>query len=264
MKTTCPTCGIPLQIGDADSSWVVCPACRGMVRASSASSDAKQWGTTSRMLKGQFGILIVILLAFAAVIVLEPRGQDAYSVFACLTPMLALAYFLCLCLCGTAPDPTARHSVLACVLTLVFGSIGLFFAALMSAGPPPRGMPREYVQIALLAGGFTVYFAAFVFLMRFHASVGRALGNRALQRHSYLFLPTPFLVLAANWFLSTVSARPFFMRRQVPPWDDLVPWVYALVNFGVFVWYAILLVQSFRTIDRGPKPGDADESGPSP
>jgi hypothetical protein len=162
--------------------------------------------------------------------------------------MLGLGYFLLLCMCGSSPDPAARHSILACVLTLILGTIGLFFGATMMSGPPPPGMPRELVEMTLGSGAFAVYFAAFVFLMRFHASVGRVLGDVALQRHAYVFLLAPFVVVGANWFL---VERPFLGPRAFGAAVSLIPWAHVVVNFSLFIWYAIILLQTFRTIDCG-------------
>ena len=222
MKTTCPTCGASMEIGDSASAWGVCPGCRAVVRASSVDSDMQNWKTTSGAIKAQFGILVIVLLVAATTVILEPR-PGGVSVLLCLLSMVAFGYFLSLCLCGSAPDSAARHSVFACVLTLVLGSIGLFLGAMSLSGPVPWGMSPNLVITTLGAGLFAVYFATLVFLMRFHAAVGRAFGNRSLLRQAYVFLGVLF-VIAANVALET---RLFFIRRQVLLdiwWDHLIPW----------------------------------------
>jgi hypothetical protein len=254
--TPCPNCGTPVELVDSASASATCPGCRAVVRRSSIARDAANWGTTSVVLKTQFGILLIWLGGTAVVLarfqIPEREGPAAF----CVAGFLLVVYFLCLCMCGSAPDPTARRSALACVMTIVFGTIGLVAFAVFESGPGQPALPRELIEATLGFGVFAVYFSAFVFLMRFHATIARVFGNRRLRRQCYAYLFAPLVAMAVN-FVFLWLAEPFFAFRQGPvpvgASRDLILLTQAIFNFAVVGWYAMIVLQTFRTIDRGPE-----------
>ena len=253
------------RTGDADvaaSASVLCPRCRLDVWKP-AVKIAAGWQMTSLALKAQFGILAVFLFAAVAILArFEPPPRDG-SMYLCASVVLLLGYFLALCLLASAPDPTARRSALACVLTLVFGTIGLFLFGIVVGNPGPMRLSPDVFEPAIGFGGFTVYFSAFVFLMRFHATVARAFGNRRLRRRNCAYVFAPVLTAGLNmvsiWL--TLAFRfggpgriPFGISR------DQIVWMQIVFNFAVVAWYAASLRQTFRTIDRGPVNGESRRS----
>ena len=138
---------------------------------------------------------------------------------------------------GPRPDgPTQRRR--ACLLTLIFGTAGLFggtFLALMSQA---ARVPDDWIGWGIGLGAFAVYFSAFVFLVRFHARVAQAFGNRWLARECLLFLFVPIFVVAGNvWIERFRFVPPFF----APP--DILELSRTLCNFAVAVWYVTIVLR---------------------
>src|SRR5262249_18559816 len=150
-------CGKLVELDDSASAWEVCPGCRKVVRNVPAATDADRWKTTSGVLKGQFGILVFFII-LAGLIAASGPGPGGESVL-CLGSILLLVHFLCLCVSATAPDPAARHSIIACIMTLVLGTVGLFVYALATS--PPMNLDRGFIEMTIGFGAFAVYFSAF-------------------------------------------------------------------------------------------------------
>jgi hypothetical protein len=252
MAILCSICGMPIDGTEPASD--LCPRCRLDV-AKPAVKNAPGWQTTSLALKAQFGILVIFLGAAAAILMrIEPPPGDG-AIFACMGVVLLLGYFLALCMLGSSPDPTARRSALACVLTLVFGTIGMFASFAVLSRPADFGMSEEVIGPMLGFGIFTIYFSAFVFLMRFHAVVARAFGNRRLRRQCYAYVFAPALIVAVNVVFFWLTEPFFFGRRGRVPFGaphNLLLMAQTAFNFGVAGWYLAIVWQTFRTIDRGP------------
>ncbi|HEX3313914.1 MAG TPA: hypothetical protein VHR72_03430 [Gemmataceae bacterium] len=246
MSTTpCLNCGTPVELSGSASVNAICPHCRTAMLRLSATRSSGSWKTTSLVLKTQFSILLFLLFGSAAAVGPFQMHFENSPAF-CLFPVLLLVYFVCICMFASAPDRTARRSAVACLLTLVFGTIGLFggiSALLVWRG---AGLPEELTAWMIGLGVFAVYFSAFVFLMRFHATAARAFGNRWLARECCLFLFVPIVAIAGNIWVERF--------RQFPPFFD-PPEILALSrtlgNFAVAVWFAMIVLRTFRTIDRG-------------
>ena len=161
-------------------------------------------------------------------------------------------------MCGSAPDPTARRSALACELTFVFGTVGLFGGTFVVLIWRAAGLAEFMIEWAIGLGAFAVYFSALVFLMRFHAAVAGAFGNRWLERECYVYLFAPLVAMAVNFVFLWVErfrfARPPFFRVPDDPGASSARTVF---NFAVVLWYAMIVLRTFRTIDRGPTVAEA-------
>ena len=191
------------------------------------------------------------------------RLQIDNSPAICLVPMMLLVYFLCICIYTSAPDRTARRSVVSCLLTLVFGTAGLFGGSFAVLVWRASRLPEFLTEWAIGFGAFAVYFSAFVFLMRFHAAVALSFGNRWLGSECHVFLFVPIFVVIGNVCIERSRFAPPSPHRRTSGMARM------LCNFAVFVWYAMIVLRTFRTIDRGPVTGsidaeldDADDSDP--
>ena len=264
MTILCPKCGMPVEFAGSASARAVCRGCRAVVRRSSAAIEYFDWKSSSFVLKMQFGIVLFLLLGSAAEV--GPfRGSILSGATAVLVLFLLLVYFVCICMCASAPDRMARRSVVSCILTLILGTAGLFggtFLALMSQA---AGVPDDWIGWGIGLAAFTVYFSAFAFLMRFHAAVALAFGNRWLARECHLILFAPIVVIAVNVWVERF--------RLVPPFFDppaMLELSRTLFNFAVAVWFAMIVLRTFRTIDRGrfaglrdAEPDDGDFRDPA-
>jgi hypothetical protein len=243
--TPCPNCGTPVELFGTGSASGICPRCGTIVRRAGS-----VWRTTSYALKTQFGILLLLILIVAAAVG-SVRFRMAADSWLCVVWTLLLTYFVCLCTCISAPDRTARRSAIACVMTLVFGTVGwvIVTVVLYVNMRRPAGLADfSMAGTAINSAGFAIYLSAFVFLMRFHAAIAAAFGNRWLERECYVYLFFPVAATGANWWIEEFrfGPPPFFLPR------DMVEFSRTVMNFGVVVWYAVILYRTFRTIDRGP------------
>jgi hypothetical protein len=263
MTTPCPNCGTPVELGTSPREIAVCPGCRAVVRAQTTAAvhNAANWRTTSIVLKSQFAILLIFIVATAASFGSIQFGPGDDTAAACVGCILVLIYFLCLCLCGSAPDPTARRSALACILTLVFGSIGLIAGAAFANGLRPLGA-SHLIEAALGFGVFAVYYSAFVFLMRFHTAIARRFGDRRLRLHCFAYMFAPLVAIAVNAVFLWLTEPFAFGREGAGLFGEtrrIVRLTQTVFNFAVVLYYAILLFWTSGTIDRGPaKPGESD------
>jgi hypothetical protein len=265
MTTPCPNCGTPVELDRSALKVAVCPGCRAVLRSQTAAASlmAAGWQTTSIVLKWQFAMLLILLLGTAASFGPLRFGPGDNGAAVCVGGVLLLVYFLCLCLCASAPDPTASRSALACVLTVVFGTVGLIAFTVFLTQPGFLGLPRPLIETGLGLGFFAVYYAAFVFLVRFHAAVARRFGDRRLRLHCIVYLFVPLVSIAVNFGIFWLT-EPFHFGIVGPvlfgPPRDLAFLVQTVFNFAVVVWYAIMVWRTFRTIDRGPAaaPGSSD------
>jgi hypothetical protein len=245
-----------VALDERSTAIEVCPGCGIRLQAHSTLRHANPWKTTSVVLKVQLAILLILLGSVAVGIarVNVPVVDGGAAI--CLVYALPLVYFVCICLCATAPDRTAKRSVIACVLTLGMATIAWFAVSLwmyMRRNRPPDFM----LDSAVGFGAFSTYFAALVFLMRFHAAVARALGNERLRRESYVFMAAPIIAAAVN-----IGFEQFRVPRPFAASLTLVELSQIAFNFAVVGWYAVIVFRTFRTIDRGPiaKPSSSLDS----
>ena len=256
MTTFCPNCVTPVDVDESPFADVVCPACEAIVRqaprANSKAGKTAGWEMTSFALKTEFGILGTVLFISAGVLLFPAPGGDV-PVFLCVGVVLLLVWFLCVCLSATAPEPAVRRSALACVLTIVLGTLGLIGFSVFARWNA-IGVPVPVSESVLAVGMFAVSISAFVFLMRFHATIARVFGNRRLLRQCYVYMAAPLIAFGVNLaFLSFTQpqlGRPFRPGQFLP--RDLGAFLQAVFNFALVGWYAMIQWQTFRTIDRGP------------
>ena len=258
MTTFCRNCNMSVEADESPLADVICPRCGVVVRSAPTSRSAARetvgWQTTSFAVKTQFGILVTFLIGTAAAFVLRPPLAGDGSAAFCMAILLLLGYFIALCLCASAPNPAVRRSALACVLTLVLGSLGLIAMPMILGPPNDFRLPLFLLESVFGFGAFAVYFSAFVFLMRFHATIARFFGNRRLRRQCHVYTFAAVVAAGVN-FVFFWFAEPFFPpRRPLPLFipNDLAMVVQPTFNFVVVAWYAMILLRTFRTIDRGP------------
>jgi hypothetical protein len=272
MTIACPECGTLVELDAAASAVALCSRCRSVVRApiaddASRRTTADAWKATSFALKVKLAIL-VLASVLVAVSFFERRPFRDDAAISCFGLFLGICYLACTIVCLSTPDLAARRSVVACVLTLILGSAGLFLsiALVRSTEPNPLGLRAQGLAWAVMSlwfGGFAVTYGGYLFLMRFHAEVARAFGNRRLRRHCFVTMFVPPAVIAANVALSgledgvAIGLPPDleFVRR-------LAPLVRLVFNLCVAVWYALIVFRTIRTIDPGlvAEAASADQS----
>jgi hypothetical protein len=265
MKIACPECGMPISPDDPASWGEACSRCRARLRPArtdvhsrkSADARASAWRTVSVAVKVQFAMVVFWIVTVGAILAVSPRSDAGAGALACTSLGSLCVFFLCLCMCGAAPQPAARRSILACILIPLLGTFALALGWQILVRRGLGGFERivavEQAREWIVGFGvFAVYFSAFAFLMRFHAIVAREFGNRWLRVESYVFLFMPIVTIAANLGLFWLTTRVVAPLAAFGPFRIPLEFVQTTFNFGVAVWYAWILWHTFRTIDRGP------------
>jgi uncharacterized protein (DUF983 family) len=245
MANVCPKCGTPMASESTSTGREVCPDCGNRLQSG-------RWHTVSMALKTKFAIVVVCIVVAAAIVIMTPPPGPVSEGLACPLSGSLCLYFLCLCMCGSVPDPAARRSILAVILIPVLGTFVVAFGwqfawltRLLNEG--------DAIGWLVGLGTFAVYFSAIVFLIRFYALIAGAFGNRRLRFEWHVALFAAPLTIAANvvllWLLE--SFERVAPQRRLPSSEIFLAAMQLIVNFGVAIWYAILLWRTFRTIDVG-------------
>jgi hypothetical protein len=253
MTIDCPECGTPITFGSATSASATCPKCHAVLRpvpmppeppAVRTDPFTARWQRTANALEVKFALVIV----FLAVFLIAQMNPAIGGGMICLAALVGLVDFSCTMSCVWAPDPAARRSILAYKLTMVGGTVGLFAALMVLASEALGPLPLNEAATVFALGVFAVYFAAFVLLMLFHASVAQAFGNRRLRTQCFVFMAAPLVAAAVNVFCFWLAGSAIFRRGE--SWNPIAVTQTAF-NFGVAICYAFLLLQTVRTIRRG-------------
>jgi hypothetical protein len=243
-SNACPQCGRPMAPHSASTGRDVCFDC-GDIRRSG------NWQTVSMTLKVKFAAVVFCIVAAAAIAVVTPPPGPFTEAFACPFFGSLCLYLVCVCMCGAVPVPAARRCILAAILNLIFGTFGVAIGwCLAFLAHQNGGVAFEWI---VGIGTFGVYYSVCAFLIRFYALIAAAFGDFRLKFAWYVALIAPPVTIAGNilliWLMESVDeaapARGFRVSQTFFVGSQMA------LNFGVAIWYAILLWRTFRTIDVG-------------
>ena len=246
-----------IAMEESAAALAVCPGCGSAARTSDDFAR-KDWRWTSGALWRVQLVLVLLALVVAAVFAAVHRGPMCGGLPAVIF-FLLLGQFLGICVCGSAPDRAASRAAVACTLTIAGGTVATLVLGYLVLGVILFGGPNAHlIGFAYFFGVVSTGFAAFVFLMRFHASVAKRFGNRRLRRECHIFIAAPIFAVAVNWAFE-------YLRFVQPPVRELfttLALAQACFNLGVLGWYATIVFRTFRTIDRGPALDDSEPLTP--
>jgi hypothetical protein len=230
------------------------------------------WTTASVGMKLVFGGMIAFTLG---VLVIQaatfgeppqdpgaPQGQRQNAVAAvggCFLLISIVILFIGCCLACAAPNRSAHRwalsAVLVSVASVLLSCVG--FSVLIWANVNRPGNPVNQAELAVMPAFIVtlivvalVSIISFVFLMLFHASVARALGNASLLHQSYWYIAVPFA--QAGLFLAMNAIVGFQRSRGNEPGDSAYAMLSILMmvtSLATYGWYAAICWQTFRTMD---------------